>query len=75
MVEALMLQVGRSWARFPMRSLHFLIYLILPAVLGPGVYSAFNRNENQKETKKFLGSNARPVRQADNFTAICEPIV
>jgi hypothetical protein len=23
----------------------------------------------------FLGSRARPVRKADNFTAICEPIV
>jgi hypothetical protein len=27
------------------------IYLILPAVLGPGVYSASNRNDYQKETK------------------------
>jgi hypothetical protein len=26
----------------------FLIYLILPAALGPGVYSASNRNEYQK---------------------------
>jgi hypothetical protein len=26
----------------------FLIYLILPAALGPGVYSASNWNENQK---------------------------
>jgi hypothetical protein len=27
---------------------NFKIYLILPAALGPGVYSAFNRNEYQK---------------------------
>jgi hypothetical protein len=27
----------------------FLIYLILPATLGPGVYSASNRNEYQKQ--------------------------
>jgi hypothetical protein len=27
----------------------FSIYLILPAVLGPGVYSASNRNEYQKK--------------------------
>jgi hypothetical protein len=27
----------------------FLIYLILPAALGPGVYSASNRNEYQKQ--------------------------
>jgi hypothetical protein len=26
----------------------FLIYLILPAALGPGVYSTSNRNEYQK---------------------------
>jgi hypothetical protein len=27
----------------------FSIYLIIPAALGPGVYSASNRNENQKQ--------------------------
>jgi hypothetical protein len=27
----------------------FKIYLILPAALGPGVYSASNRNEYQKQ--------------------------
>jgi hypothetical protein len=27
---------------------NFLIYLILPAALGPGVYSASTRNECQK---------------------------
>jgi hypothetical protein len=27
----------------------FSIYLILPAALGPGVYSACNRNEYQKQ--------------------------
>jgi hypothetical protein len=27
----------------------FSVYLILPAALGPGVYSAFNRNEYQKQ--------------------------
>jgi hypothetical protein len=27
----------------------FLIYLILPAELGPGFYSASNRNEFQKQ--------------------------
>jgi hypothetical protein len=30
------------------------IYLILPAVLGPGVYSTSNRNEYQKQKKIFL---------------------
>jgi hypothetical protein len=35
--------------------LFFLIYLILPATLSPGVYSASNRNEYQKHTNKVYG--------------------
>jgi hypothetical protein len=53
---------------------YFSIYLILSAALGPGVYSASNRNEYQRQTI-FLGSRERPVRMADSLTAICEPIV
>jgi hypothetical protein len=49
------------------------MYLILPAVLCLGDYSASNRNEYQ-EKKMFLGSRERPVRKAD-LTTICEPIV
>jgi hypothetical protein len=30
---------------------YHLLYLILPAALGPGVYSASNRNEYQKYIK------------------------
>jgi hypothetical protein len=42
----------RSRVGFPMKSLHFfLIYLILPAALGPGDYAASNRNEYQNEKK------------------------
>jgi hypothetical protein len=51
------------------------VHLILTASLGPGVYSVSNRNEYQKQNKKFLGSKERPVTKADNLTAICEPIV
>jgi hypothetical protein len=47
----------------------FSIYLIL----GPGAYSASDRNEYQKQKKMFLGSIARPALKADNLTAICEP--
>jgi hypothetical protein len=50
------------------------MYLILPSALGPGVYLASNRNEYQKQ-KMSLESRARPVRMADNLTAICEPTV
>jgi hypothetical protein len=31
------------------------IYPILPATLGPGVYSAFNRNEYQKQKNNVSG--------------------
>jgi hypothetical protein len=33
----------------------FAIYLILPAALGPGVYSASNRNEYQKQKSNVSG--------------------
>jgi hypothetical protein len=32
----------------------FSIYLILPAALGPGVYSASNRNEDPKQRNKYF---------------------
>jgi hypothetical protein len=53
----------------------FSIYLILRAALGPGVQSASNKNEYRKQKNNVSGSKVRPVRRADNLTAICEPIV
>jgi formylmethanofuran dehydrogenase subunit E-like metal-binding protein len=38
---------------------------------GPGVDSVPNRNEYQKSS----WGKGRPARKADNFTAVCEPIV
>jgi hypothetical protein len=38
-----------------MVSLCLTMYPILPAALGPGVYSACNRNEYQKQKKKVSG--------------------
>jgi hypothetical protein len=71
-----MLRAGKLRVPNPMRSMNsFLIYLILPAALTPGVYSAYNRNEYQKHKKSYQGSRARPMRKADNTTAICVPIV
>jgi hypothetical protein len=40
--------------------------LILLAAVDPGVYSASNRNEYQRDIIMFLGS------KADNLTASCE---
>jgi hypothetical protein len=47
----------------------FSIYLILPAVLGPVVYSTSNTNEYHKQGKKnvSVGSRAWLVRKADNL--------
>jgi hypothetical protein len=63
-----MLQAGGSRDRIPLWSLDFSMDLILPS---PGVDSASNRNEYQGSS----GCKGRPARKADNFTAICEPIV
>jgi hypothetical protein len=54
--------------------MNFSIYLILQAALSPAVYSASNRNDNQKQ-KNNLGSRVRPVHKADKFTAIPEHFV
>jgi hypothetical protein len=53
----------------------FSIYLIIPATLGPKVYSASNRNGYQELKIMFLGNRALPVHRAVNLAAICEPIV
>jgi hypothetical protein len=47
---AIMLQAGRSRVRYPMRSLDFLIVLILQPHNGPSLDSASNRNENQESS-------------------------
>jgi hypothetical protein len=43
----------------------------------PGAHGSLvsERNEYQKHTNNVSGSRARPVRKADNLTAICEPTV
>jgi hypothetical protein len=46
-----MLQAGRLRVRDPIRR----IYLIIPATLGPGVYSASNRSECQKRKINVSG--------------------
>jgi hypothetical protein len=51
------------------------ILLNLPAALAPGVYAACTRNEHQRQNEMFLGNSAQPARKANNFNAICQPIV
>jgi hypothetical protein len=38
-----------------MRGMNISIYLILPAALGPEVYSASSRNEYQKQKSNVFG--------------------
>jgi hypothetical protein len=60
----------------PRDELIFSIYLILLAALGPGVYSASNRNEYQKQKNNvFLKSREQLMCRADNLAATCESII
>jgi hypothetical protein len=55
-VEALYNKLeGRDFETRKRECFFFLIYLILPAALGPGVYSASNRNKYQKGKKNVSG--------------------
>jgi hypothetical protein len=60
-----MLQVGRSLIRDPLRRkiFFFLIYLILPAALVPGVYSASNRNEYLTNSVALVLERTIPTEQ------------
>jgi hypothetical protein len=59
-----------------MSTMNFSIDLNIPATLGPGIYSASNRNEYQKHKRKmFLGSREQAAPKGVNLTAICEPTV
>jgi hypothetical protein len=74
-----MFEGARYWAlcyKPEDRESMFSIYLIPPAALDHGVYSASNRNEYQKrKIIIFLGSKVWPVHRTDNLAAICEPVV
>jgi hypothetical protein len=49
------------------------IYLIVPAALSPGDYSASNRNEYQKQKNNVFEGRMRPVCRADNLTTTYRP--
>jgi hypothetical protein len=53
----------------------FSVDLILRAALCHGFTQPRTEISIRNRTIMFIGSRARPVRRADKFTAICEPIV
>jgi hypothetical protein len=66
-----MLQAGRSWVPFPMKSLDFSTDLILLAALWPWGRLPLT----EMSTRNLPGGKGRPASKADNLTAICESIV
>jgi hypothetical protein len=64
------LQAGRSLVRIPMRSLDFSINLLLPGAQVPGLPQPLT----EMGARKFPGGKARPDHEADNLTAIGEPL-
>jgi hypothetical protein len=65
-----MLQAGRSRVPDTISLNFFSIYVILPAALGPGVYSAFKMC-TRKRKKRFWGvKRSRCVRLTTSATSV-----
>jgi hypothetical protein len=67
-----MLQGGWSRVPFSMRSLDFLIDLILPAAIR---HLGSTKPLTEMSIRIPPGGKGRPARKADNLTAIYEPTV
>jgi hypothetical protein len=66
-----MVQAGRSRVGVPMR----WIFFNLPNPSSYTVALGFTQPLIEMSTRNLPGVNERPVRKADNLTAICEPTV
>jgi hypothetical protein len=58
-----------------MRRMNFFNFANRSGRTRPWSYQPLTEMSNRSRDLMFLGSRARPVRKADNLTAICEPIV
>jgi hypothetical protein len=67
-VNLTVFEIINKKVRSPMRSLDFLIYLILPAL-------GSTQPLTEMSTRNLPGGKGRPVRKVDNLTAIREPTV
>jgi hypothetical protein len=67
-----MVQTGRSLVRFPIRSLGFLIDLVLPATLWPW---GSTQPVTKMSARNLPGGKGWLAHKTDSLTAICEPIV
>jgi hypothetical protein len=67
-----MLQHGMSRVRFQMKSLEFFN---LPNPSSRTMVVGSTRPQTEMSTRNLPGGKGRPVRKADNLTAICEQIV
>jgi hypothetical protein len=68
-----MLQAGSLKVQDPMRWMHFFsIFLIPPTALRPGVYSASDRNEYQKQKHNVSWEQRAAVAEGCQLTTICE---
>jgi hypothetical protein len=71
-VKGTVVQARMSLVPFSIKSLDFLMYLILPAALCPWEST---QSVTEMSTRNLPGGKEWPTGKADNLTAISEPIV
>jgi hypothetical protein len=67
-----MLQAGTLRVRFPVRSLDLFQFTYS---FQPHYDPRSNQPLTEMSSRNLTGGKGRPARDADNLTAICEPIV
>jgi hypothetical protein len=67
-----MLQAGRSWVRFAIKSLYLFNW---PNHSSRTMALGLTQPLTEMSTRDLPGGKGEPARKADNFTFICEPIV